>query len=86
MTSGRKCNFNFLKYFKIIILKQLIHKHRVRTDNTNEGTKFRQELIRDEAKFQVIRGRMINDLVSQGVNEKYLSEMKSVDIGKILKR
>lgn len=60
--------------------------NRVRQDNTNEGTKFRQDLIRDEAKFQVVRDRMIKDLISQGVNEKYLSEMKSVDIGKILKR
>lgn len=54
--------------------------------NLDEGDKFRQELIRDEEKFKVIRDRMVSDLVSKGVNPRYLTEMKHLDVGKILKR
>jgi hypothetical protein len=43
-------------------------------------------LIKEEAKLKVIRDKMVDDLVAQGVNPKYLTEMKAVDIGKILKR
>ena len=51
----------------------------------NSGN-IREELIREEAKLAVIRDQMVKDLVAQGVNPKYLSEMRNVDIGKILKR
>ncbi len=50
-----------------------------------EGS-LRQELIREEAKLKVIRDRMVQDLIGQGINEKYLHEMKQVDIGKMLRR
>jgi hypothetical protein len=55
-------------------------------DNLDEGTKFRQDLIRDEEKFKYIRDKMCADLTNQGVNPRYLSEMRNTDIGKILKR
>jgi hypothetical protein len=52
----------------------------------DDGTNIRQELIKEEAKLATIRDQMVKNLVSQGVNPKYLSEMRNVDIGKILKR
>lgn len=52
-------------------------------DNDNN---IRQDLVREEAKLTAIRDRMVADLVAEGVNPKYLSEMRNVDIGKILKR
>jgi len=55
-------------------------------DNLNDGNRFRQDLIRDEEKFKVIRDRMVEDLISKGVNPRYLTEMKHIDVGKILKR
>ena len=58
----------------------------LRSDINEEGNKFRQDLIKDEAKLQVLRAKMITDLEHKGVNPRYLSEMKAVDIGKILKR
>lgn len=61
-------------------------KKGLRSDNLDEGTKFRQDLIRDEEKFKVIRDRMMDDLVAKGVNPRYLTEMKNLDVGKILKR
>jgi hypothetical protein len=51
-----------------------------------EGRKFQEDIMREESKLKVIRDKMVNDLVGQGVNPKYLSEMRNVDIGKILKR
>ena len=54
--------------------------------NLDDGNKFRQELIRDEEKFKAIRDRMVGDLISKGVNPRYLTEMKHLDVGKILKR
>lgn len=59
--------------------------HRKQTPEDNSGN-IREELIREEAKLAVIRDQMVKDLVAQGVNPKYLSEMRHVDIGKILKR
>ena len=52
----------------------------------DDGSNIRTELIREEAKLATIRDQMVKDLVAQGVNAKYLSEMRNVDIGKILKR
>lgn len=52
----------------------------------DDGTNIRIELVKEEAKLATIRDQMVKDLVAQGVNPKYLSEMRNVDIGKILKR
>lgn len=52
----------------------------------DEGSNIRTELIKEEAKLALIRDQMVKDLVGQGVNPRYLSEMRNVDIGKILKR
>eukprot|EP00598_Pedospumella_elongata_P001430 CAMPEP_0184975840 /NCGR_PEP_ID=MMETSP1098-20130426/6939_1 /TAXON_ID=89044 /ORGANISM="Spumella elongata, Strain CCAP 955/1" /LENGTH=461 /DNA_ID=CAMNT_0027498615 /DNA_START=99 /DNA_END=1484 /DNA_ORIENTATION=+ len=60
-------------------------RRRRQTPEDNSGN-IREELIREEAKLAVIRDQMVKDLVAQGVNPKYLSEMRNVDIGKILKR
>eukprot|EP01038_Epipyxis_sp_PR26KG_P006529 gene6529-8971_t len=51
-----------------------------------EENNIRQEILREEAKLKVIRDKMVSTLEAQGVNPKYLSEMKNVDIGKMLKR
>lgn len=51
-----------------------------------ESGSIRQDLVKEEAKLKVIRDQMVEDMVAQGINPKYLSEMKNVDIGKILKR
>ena len=50
------------------------------------GSNVRQELVKEEAKLKVIRDQMVEDMIAQGINPKYLSEMKNVDIGKILRR
>ena len=50
------------------------------------GPNIHQELIREEAKLKVIRDKMVADLEAQGVDPKYLSEMKNVDVGKMLRR
>ena len=42
--------------------------------------------IREEARLKTVRDKMISDLVARGVNEQYLSEMRNLDIGKILRR
>ena len=55
-------------------------------DKFAEGRKFQADIIREEAKLKVIRDKMVNDLIGQGVNPRYLSEMQNVNIGKILKR
>lgn len=77
--------------FRIKLQKQIEDIERLRKLNassggTKDGPNIREELIREEAKLTVIRDKMVEDLIQQGVNPKYLSEMVSVDIGKILKR
>jgi hypothetical protein len=58
-----------------------------RNDVVEDDTaNIRTQLVKEEAKLSIIRDKMVKDLVAQGVNPKYLSEMRNVDIGKILKR
>ena len=52
----------------------------------DEGTKIRQDVLKDVAKFQVIRDNMVADLEAKGVNPRFLTEMKSVDVSKILSK
>lgn len=63
-----------------------IERLRSRQRSGVDGPNIREELIREEEKLKVIRDRMVRELEAQGVNPKYLTEMKHVDIGKILKR
>jgi hypothetical protein len=51
-----------------------------------EGSLIRSKFIQDQAKLEAIREKMVRDLEDQGVNPNYLSEMKNVDIRKILNR
>ena len=57
-----------------------------RQRNAADPHDIRTELIREEEKLRIIRDKMVRDLESQGVNPKYLSEMRNVDIGKMLRR
>ena len=70
--------------------KQIETRSKIRSDNQGdkfaEGRKFQEDIMREESKLKVIRDQMVSDLISQGVNPRYLSEMQNVDIGKILKR
>lgn len=52
----------------------------------NEGTALRQDTIKEVAKYCVIRDQMVSDLEAKGINPRFLSEMKSVDVERILKR
>mgnify|MGYP003386523454 CR=1 FL=1 len=47
---------------------------------------YKQGIIKEEAKLQVLRDKMITDMEVRGVNPKYLGEMKNVDIRKLLVR
>ncbi len=63
----------------------LVLKHRIRA-NPGDGMNIREELIKEEERLKVIRDKMVRDLEREGVNPKYLTEMKNVDIGKMLRR
>jgi hypothetical protein len=57
-----------------------------RSGNNDEGTRARQQAIADIARLSAVRDKMVSDLEAKGVNPKYLTEMKNVDIAKILLR
>lgn len=57
-----------------------------RDDNLNEGEKYRQKLLFDETRFNIIRKKMTTDLLSKGVNPLYLAEMQNCDIRKLINR
>jgi hypothetical protein len=52
----------------------------------DDGSNIRQELVVEEAKLATIRELMVKDLLTQGINPRYLGEIRNMDIGKILKR
>ena len=55
-------------------------------DNLNEGEKYRQKLLYDETRFNIIRKKMTDDLLKKGVNPLYLAEMQNCDIRKLINR
>jgi hypothetical protein len=55
------------------------------TGKFDEGASFRQANLAEETRLKVIRDMMVSDLESKGVGEKYLAEMKNLDIGKLLR-
>lgn len=72
---------------KLMLQIETVQKNReIAKGRTGDGPNVREELIREEAKLNVIRNKMVTDLISQGVDPKYLSELKNVNIGKMLKR
>lgn len=70
-----------------MIIYTLIHNLSLyRNVEVDDGSNVHQQLIKEEAKLKVIRDQMVQDMIAQGINPKYLGEMRNVDIGKILKR
>jgi hypothetical protein len=59
---------------------------RERMSKYEEGSAIRSKFVQDQARLEAIREKMVRDLEEQGVNPNYLSEMKNVDIRKILNR
>lgn len=75
--------------FKDTLQKQIDEIERMKSRQRNTGddsAAAREAIIREEERLKVIRDRMVHELESQGVNAKYLTEMKHFDIGKILRR
>lgn len=72
------------------IQKQIEEGDARRKGNRNakfeEGAKLREEWIAEQARLEAIREKMVRDLENDGVNPKYLSEMRNIDIAKIMKR
>ena len=56
------------------------------TNKFDEGDKIRQKNLAEIEKLSVIRDRMIQDLEAKGINPRYLTEMKNVNISKIVNR
>lgn len=75
--------------FKVTLHAQIeeIERNRVTQRLNGEGgPNIRVELLKDEERLKVIRDKMVRDLELQGINPKYLTEMKNVDVGKMLRR
>lgn len=51
-----------------------------------EGQKLKDEFSAERVKLGVIRDKMVDDLLSKGINPKYLSEIKMCDIEKMQMR
>ncbi len=51
-----------------------------------EGQKLKDEFAAERVKLGVIRDKMVDDLLSKGINPKYLSEIKMCDIQKMQMR
>lgn len=59
---------------------------RERQLKAEEGSGNRAEFIKESTKLETIRQKMVEDLEAEGVNPDYLTEMKNLDIKKILNR
>lgn len=61
-------------------------KKRDMANKFDDGSGNRAKFIADQAKLETIREKMVKDLEDQGVNPRYLTEMRAIDIKKILNR
>lgn len=59
---------------------------RLRQAKAEEGSGNRANFIAESTKLETIRQKMVKDLEAEGVNPDYLTEMKNLDIKKILNR
>ena len=59
---------------------------RERQLKAEEGSGNRAKFITESTKLETIRQKMVKDLEAEGVNPDYLTEMKNLDIKKILNR
>lgn len=50
------------------------------------GRQLREEALKERGKLEAIRSRMVDELRTQGINPRYLSEMEKLDIGKLQQR
>ncbi|CAM9135252.1 unnamed protein product [Ectocarpus sp. 12 AP-2014] len=48
-----------------------------------EGRRLKQEYTTERAKLEAMRDKMVEDMEKRGINPKYLTEMKAVDIHKM---
>ncbi|CAM9608694.1 unnamed protein product [Ectocarpus fasciculatus] len=48
-----------------------------------EGRRLKQEYTMERAKLEAMRDKMVQDMEKRGINPKYLTEMKAVDIHKM---
>ena len=64
----------------------VIDNCRERLAKYDEGSGDRAKFIQEQARLEAIREKMCKDLEDKGVNPKYMSEMRNVDIKKILNR
>jgi hypothetical protein len=68
-------------------IKENEHRRsRDRQLKAEEGSGYRAEFVAEAAKLETIRQKMVEDLEKEGVNPDYLTEMKNLDIKKILNR
>lgn len=68
------------------IIDEQERKKRETLNKYENGSRFKNAIKMEEERLNAIREKMVRDLEQKGVNPKYLSEMKAVDIGKILRR
>jgi hypothetical protein len=71
---------------KQIEREQASKREQAKNHGLTSGPNLRDELIKECAKLEVIREKMISDLMEQGVESRYLSELRNVNIEKIVKR
>ncbi len=49
-----------------------------------EGNKFSRDFVREKTKLECSRSRIMNELRQMGVNPKYLAEINSADVTKLM--
>ncbi len=57
-----------------------------RNDKEEEGRMIKKEMAAERIKLLAIRDKMVDDMRKKGIDERYLSEMMSIDIAKLQMR
>ena len=57
-----------------------------RNDKEEEGRMIKKEMVQERIKLLAIRDKMVDDMKKKGIDDRYLSEMMSIDIAKLQMR
>mmetsp|Transcript_35665 Transcript_35665/g.33809 ORF Transcript_35665/g.33809 Transcript_35665/m.33809 type:complete len:498 (-) Transcript_35665:236-1729(-) len=77
-------------YYRDMLMAQIeaaqLKKKSTRSGHTDEGADHRLAMVKEEARLGGVRDKMVEEMQAKGVSNRYLSEMRAVDIGKVLRR
>jgi len=80
----KRKNDELIKNLQEQIEENSIRRVALEKEKYQEGSLIKQQLAEERAKLEAVRDKMVNDMKTKGIDERYFGEMTSLDINKYL--